>query len=116
MKVTLKIILIGESVQGSAPGKTNLIQRYVNNQYREGSLTTIGVDFKTYDFDFLGKKIKIHLWDTPGQGRFQNITKRNIKGSDIIIMVYSVDDRRSFEKIKTFWLPTVKEECGENGK
>ena len=112
MKDRLKIILIGESDSG----KTNLIQRYVNNQYREGKCATIGVDFKIFDFDFSDEKIQIELWDTSGQGRFRIITKPFIKGKDIIILVYSVDDRESFEEIKKYWLPEAKKECRKDGK
>ena len=112
MKDILKIILIGEG----DPGKTNLINRYVENGDIKNNISTIGTDYKTCGFDFLGKKIKIQLWDTPGQERFRPITKQYIKGSDIIILVYSVDNRRSFEIIKEYWLPTVKEEYDENGK
>ena len=112
MEDILKIILIGES----RLGKTNLISRYVNNQYREGEDVTLENDIKEYDFDFSGGKIRIKLWDTPGQERFHCLTRQYIIGVDIIIMVYSVDNRRSFEEIKEYWLPTVKERCDENGK
>ena len=110
MKDTIKIVLIGELFSG----KTTLIFRYVNNQYVNNNISNMSVDFKAFDFYFLGKNIKIELWDTSGRKNFRNITKQYIKGVDIIIMVYSVDDRESFEEIKTFWLPTVKEECEEN--
>ena len=111
MKDILKIILFGES----DPGKTNLISRYVKNQYSENNIATIGIDSKIFGFDFLGKKIKICIFDTAGQERFRHVTKPYIKGSDIIIFVYSVDDRASFEKIKEYWLPTVKKECRKDG-
>ena len=114
MEHRLKIILIGES----DPGKTNLISRYVKNEYNENNHATIGIDYKIFGFDFLGKKIIIHIWDTAGHERFRLGTKNCIKGSDIIILIYSVDERTSFEEIKEYWLPTVKEECRKdaNGK
>ena len=115
MKDTITIILFGETNSG----KTNLGRRYAYNEYREDTPITLTIDWCNCNYNFSGKKIKIKLWDTPGQNRFRAITKSYIRsyirGSDIIILVYSVDNRASFEKIITFWLPEIKEECEENG-
>ena len=112
MKDTITIVLIGKLFSG----KTTLISRYVSNRYIGNNTLTIGASFRFCDFDFLGKNIKIHLCNVAGQERFRCIAEQFIKRVDIIIMVYSVDDRTSFEKIKTFWLPTVEEECRKDGK
>ena len=111
MKDTITIILFGETNSG----KTNLNRRYAYNEYREDTPITLTIDWCNCNFNFSGKKIKIKLWDTPGRDRFRAVTKSYIRGSDIIILVYSVDNRSSFEKIRTFLLPEVKEECEENG-
>ena len=110
MKDTINIILFGDSLSG----KTALIFRYANNGYISKHLSTIGIEFETCYLNFSGRRIKIILYDTPGQRRFVNMTKQYIRGNDIIIFVYSVKDRTSFERIKAFWLPVIKKEQGED--
>ena len=114
MKDTITITLIGNA----SSGKSNLASRYAINEYRENSQASSTSDIYKCDFDFSGNKITILLWDTPGHERYRNKSEICIKRGDIIILVYCVDDRRSFEDIKEYWLPTVKEECKNdaNGK
>jgi small GTP-binding protein len=52
---------------------------------------------KTVDID--GKRIKLQIWDTAGQERFQTITQTYYKGSHGVMLVYSIDKRKTFENI-----------------
>jgi small GTP-binding protein len=53
-------------------------------------------------------KLKMTIWDTAGQDRFQNITTTYYKGAHGVILMYSIADRKSFENIKT-WMKMVDE-------
>lgn len=69
---------------------------------------TIGVDFRSKVIEVPlknkdRKKIKLQLWDTAGQERFRTLTDTYFKGASGIIIVYAVDDRRSFDDI-TNWM------------
>ena len=58
-----KLVLIGDS----SVGKSQLLSRFVNNEFNEHSKATIGVDFttkNTYTED--NKLIKAQIWDTAG--------------------------------------------------
>ncbi len=66
----VKVVIIGDS----AVGKTNILLRYVNEQYKMTHITTIGVDFKIKTVAIDGVKIKMQIWDTAGQERFKTIT------------------------------------------
>ena len=46
---------------------------------------------------------------------FRTLAELFIKIGEIIILVYCVDVRESFEEIKTFWLPEAKKECRKDG-
>ena len=48
-------------------------------------------------------KVQVKCWDTAGQERFQQLAKNFYKRAEGIIIVYSVVDRESFEKIG-IWL------------
>jgi small GTP-binding protein len=59
----VKVILLGDS----AVGKTNLLLRYVNADYHQTHVATIGIDFKVKTVDLEGYRIKLQIWDTAGQ-------------------------------------------------
>lgn len=67
---------------------------------------TIGVDFrsKVIEVPLKGDKrrIKLQLWDTAGQERFRTLTDTYFKGASGIVIVYAVDDRRSFEDVSNW--------------
>ena len=45
---TIKIIILGSS----SVGKTCILQRAFNNEFKESMLSTVGIDFKTKYFKF----------------------------------------------------------------
>ena len=59
----VKVVIIGDS----AVGKTNILLRFVNDEYKMAHITTIGVDFKIKIVSIEGVKIKMQIWDTAGQ-------------------------------------------------
>ena len=65
-----KYVILGDS----AVGKTNLLLRFTEEDYKPTHLPTIGVDFKIKIIEVKGKKVKLQLWDTAGQERFRTIT------------------------------------------
>ena len=48
------------------------------------------------------------IWDTTGQEKYRSITNLFINGSNIVILVYSIDSKSSFESLD-FWYNSVKE-------
>jgi small GTP-binding protein len=66
----VKLVIIGDS----SVGKTNILLRYVNDEYKMTHITTIGVDFKVKIITIDGINIKMQIWDTAGQERFKTIT------------------------------------------
>jgi GTPase SAR1 family protein len=71
-----KIVIIGNS----AVGKTNLLLRFVEDNYSMVHTPTIGVDFRSKIVTLpqqkgsQKKKLKLQLWDTAGQERFRTLT------------------------------------------
>ena len=55
-----------------------------------------------------GKKICLNLWDTAGQEKFRSLGKTFYKNSFIILIVYDICNRKSFENIKNIWYPDIK--------
>lgn len=76
-------------------------------------LTTIGIDFKIKTIEIENKKIRLQIWDTAGQERFKTITQTYYKGAMGIIMVYSINDRASFNALEN-WMRQIKTHAAEN--
>ena len=95
-------------------GKTSIINRFIYNKFNENELSTslpkyLNKDIKTPS----GYLIRIQFWDTAGQEKYRSIANMIYKRSDIIILTYSIDNKKSFEEIKNFWYNEVvnKTDC-----
>lgn len=51
------------------------------------------------------------IYDTAGQERFNSLTSLYYKKADAILLVYDISEKTSFEKIKSFYVPNIKEIC-----
>ncbi len=100
----VKVILLGES----GIGKTSLINVTVGQEFREEENSTASSSFVTKKFEKKNKIYILNIWDTAGQEKFRAMTKLFIKNSKIVIFVYSIESRNSFNCLP-FWVSTVKE-------
>lgn len=98
-----KLLVIGDS----GVGKSCLLLRFVDDEYTDSYVSTIGVDFKIRTVELDGKTVKLQIWDTAGQERFRTITSSYYRGAHGIIVVYDMTDTESFQNVKT-WLDEVE--------
>ena len=108
-KTPLKIILLGDA----AVGKTNIILRYLKDEFNDNSISTIGTTFSVKQLVRNNIEYVLNIWDTTGQEMYRAVTKLFIQGAKIVILVYSIENRKSFESLD-YWYDTIKEICGEN--
>ena len=102
--VELKIILLGDV----GVGKTNIISRYISGDFNQSLNPTVGSSFGEKKIKKEGVTYLLKVWDTVGQERYNSITKLFVQGSHIIILVYSIDNLQSFQKLD-FWLTFIRE-------
>ena len=69
--VYVKILLLGDS----GVGKTCLLKRYRDNNYKHNFISTVGIDYKVHYTNIDNKRVKCQIWDTAGQERFHVITR-----------------------------------------
>ena len=98
-----KLILIGDSYVG----KSNILLKYLKNQFNENSKTTIGVEFGTKNIIINNKRIKIQIWDAAGQERFHSITSAYYKGAKGALIVYDITRKNTFDNIDK-WITDLK--------
>ena len=104
-----KLILIGDSYVG----KSNILLKYLKNQFNENSKTTIGVEFGTKNIIINNKRIKIQIWDTAGQERYRSITSAYYKGAKGALIVYDITRKNTFDNIDK-WITDLKLNSDKN--
>ena len=100
----VKVILLGDS----SVGKTCIINRYLTNEFFSESTSTLGSFSNKKEIIKNDTKYTINIWDTTGQEKYRSITNLFINGSNIVILVYAIDSKSSFENLD-FWYNSVKE-------
>ena len=104
-----KIIIIGDS----NVGKTNILTKYLKNEFDPNSKPTIGVEFATKQFSIKDNIIKTQIWDTAGQERYRTITSSFYTGAKGCLLVYDITRKESFENIDK-WISDIKSTSEEN--
>jgi len=104
-----KIIIIGDS----NVGKTNILTKYLKDEFDPNSKPTIGVEFATKQFTIKNNIIKTQIWDTAGQERYRTITSSFYKGVKGCLLVYDITKKESFENIDK-WISDIKSAAEEN--
>ena len=105
----IKVILLGES----GVGKTSLINAAIGMDFDSKFTPTISSSYVIKKFIKNNKKYNLNIWDTAGQEIYKSCTKLFIKNTKIVIFVYSIDNKESFESLKSYWVATTKEILGD---
>ena len=105
----IKVILLGEA----GVGKTNLIRRAMGLDFDDNIAATVLSSYYENDIVVDNMKYSYQLWDTAGQEKYHSLNKLFIKNSKIIIIIFSIDNRASFDKID-FWVNNTKEILGND--
>ena len=105
----IKVILVGES----GTGKTSLINVAIGEKFDPSSQSTLLSTFVPKKYERNGKNYTLNIWDTAGQEKFRAMTKIFTKNSKIVIFVYAINNRESFEIMKTYWVKSIKESLGD---
>ena len=105
----IKVVLIGDS----GVGKTNIILRYLKNEFDSNSISTIGTTFGVKELIKNKKTYNLNIWDTTGQEIYRSVTKLFIQGAKIVILVYCINNKNTFKSLD-FWYNSIIEICGED--
>ena len=95
----LKITLIGDT----GAGKTCIINRYINDDFLPDKVSTMGVFCSNKLVKENNKLLRVDLWDTAGQEQYRSLGRHFYKDSYVIILVYDITNRESFENLKIIW-------------
>ena len=101
-EMMFKVVLVGDSFVG----KTNIMSKYLKNEFHEDSKATVGVEFGSKQFTIDGHTVKSQIWDTAGQERYKAITSAYYKGAKGAFIVYDITRKNSFESVEK-WVSDV---------
>ena len=94
-----KIIVLGDC----AVGKSNILSKYSKNIFNKSSKSTIGIEIATKIFKYENKIIKVNIWDTAGEERFNSMITTYYKGAKGALLVYDITKKNTFDNIDN-WL------------
>lgn len=94
-----KIVIAGNS----GVGKTNLVSRYVDDEFDETYKTTIGLDFKFKETTIIGEVCRIQIWDTAGQEKLKAVAASYYRNANGIAIIFDITNRESYDKLD-FWI------------
>ena len=102
---SLKIVLLGES----GVGKTSIISQLMEQEYNDEQTSTTGATFSTKTMNFGDKALCFEIWDTAGQEKYRTLARIFYKDAVIIIFVYDITKKKTFEELKNYWYGQIKD-------
>ena len=108
---TVKVVLVGEA----GTGKTSIIQKYCKDVFQESTNSTLGSSHETKVIRLSNQKeLKLNIWDTAGQEAFRSVNKIFYKDANIVVLVYDITNRESFDEIVNYWYGEIKSHVKDN--
>jgi small GTP-binding protein len=105
-----KLIIIGDT----GVGKSCLMKRVMDNEFKVEHQVTIGVEFGSFGVKVDGDKvIKLQIWDTAGQESFKSVTRIFYRGAHCVFLTYDVTREDTFVNLAQ-WLSEVKQHATED--
>ncbi|CCW63556.1 unnamed protein product [Phytomonas sp. EM1] len=101
-----KIIVIGDS----GVGKSSLTVRLSEDVFYKDYASTIAIDFRMYQMNYMDKHVRLQIWDTAGQERFQSVATAFYRGANGVMLCFDLTHRPSFLHIEQ-WMERVKQQA-----
>ena len=105
--IPIKCVLLGET----AVGKTSLINRFINDTFKEDFVPTMVGCYSSKDifYEKANRKIKYEIWDTAGQEKYRSINKIFYQDASIAILVFDITRKDTFETLKNYWYGELRD-------
>ena len=99
----IKYSIIGDS----SVGKSNLATRFIHDKFSDEYHPTSGVLIDSSDLNLEGKVYRIQTFDTAEKDVFKENGTLYYKNSACFILVYEINNRKSFENLSN-WIENFK--------
>ncbi|GAB4322303.1 MAG: Rab family GTPase [Promethearchaeota archaeon] len=119
--VTRKEFVFKLAVIGSyATGKTSLINRYVDQTFKEDYKPTLGASIIAKEVQLASPDgeveylIRLVLWDIAGQEKYESVRSMYFQGCQGAILVYDITRVPTFREIESKWLDDFRTHASPN--
>ena len=110
LTVMVKVVVLGST----GVGKTNIIRRYVHNEFlADHQPTTEDVYKKYFNFKRKNESILFNIYDTAGSDQFPAMKRLAISNGEVFVVLYAIDNRASFEEAKKICAEVFELKSGE---
>ncbi|MFX0076474.1 MAG: Rab family GTPase [Candidatus Hermodarchaeota archaeon] len=110
MVYRIKVIIIGEP----GVGKTSLVKKFVSGRFTRDYRVSIGANLFVKDLIINSEiEVTIQIWDIAGQEKWVKMRHLYYKGAHGALIVGDITRENTFEQLKDFWSPDLKQFCGE---
>ncbi len=103
---TIKVTAVG----GGCVGKTAMLDVYAINEFPQKFRFTLN-DHYPVVIRIDGKPYTLDLFDTPGQEDYDRHRSLSYPHTDVLLLVFSIDDPDSIESIPIKWYPEASHFC-----
>jgi len=126
-KENYKVLVLGQA----KTGKTSIIKRFINNEFKEEYTPTNNIDFSIINVEIKEpnnvtvsdyannntekktKSIQMCFWDVAGSNEENKFNNVYYKDADVAIIVFDVSSDKSFSSITT-WLRDLRNNTEKN--
>ena len=87
----------------------------MNGELAGLQLATIGIEYSSSKFRLSDCSIiNCCIVDTNGTERYRALNENYFRQADGCIIIYDITNEQSFEEIKEYYIPKIKDKCKEN--
>jgi len=94
----IKIFLYGYT----GVGCNQLSNVVTSKEFEENPVAVINWSYKKRTFNINGKEYIVNIWNGPGQESMRNFLKLFLKNANIVIFVYDITFRQSFDELNEY--------------
>jgi len=103
----IKVLLIGDSLTG----KSEILNRFLDKNYNGCLMAGTNFEIKTVS-QGTNDKIKLFFIDCAGQDKFKSFNQNYYRNSDIVLIIYDITNKNSFDNIENNYIKIIKREIG----
>ena len=102
--ISYKLIILGKYGVGKTTSINTIMKKVADKEYAP----TMSVDIKNIQVKVNGEIIQLNIWDCCGNDKFAKQTPNLFKNAYIIILVYAINDRDSYNELEK-WINILKD-------
>jgi len=103
-----KVCLLGDG----QVGKTSLIRRFVDGQFDEHYIMTVGTNISRKELQLDGHSVRLMIWDIIGQKGYESLRTMYYRGADGALLVCDCTRTDTLDSLRT-WVASLKNVAGE---